>query len=79
MCVQCCKYNEIKFLNHHSEAENVLQDFVFFFKVGEGKGIFAESHFYGEGRSAEFFDEPILKAAARGNFLGKCYVVAACL
>ena len=39
----------------------------------------AKSHFYGEGRSAEFFDEPILKAAACGNLLGKGYVVAACL
>ena len=69
----------MKFLNHRSEAEDALQDFVFFFKVGEGEGIFAEPHFYGEGRSAEFFDEPILKAAACGNLLGKGYVVAACL
>ena len=53
-----------------------MQDFVFFFKVGERERIFAESHFYGEGRSAEFFDEPILKAAACGNLLGKGYVVA---
>ena len=69
----------MKFLNHRSEAEDALQVFVFFFYVGEGERIFAESHFYGEGRSAEFFDEPILKATACGNLLGKGYVVAACL
>ena len=66
-------------LYNNPKAEHIEHYVVFRLKVGEGERIFALAHFNGEGGTAEFLNEPVLKAAARGYVLGYGDVVAACL